>query len=85
MKVSEIHDERELYEAVSDYSSKIWEWRAHIDDDFERQPTPDELIAMLNERIEWVKEHKKAVDKYFRKRGSVKWFRVIDGTGKQAS
>ena len=84
MNVSEIHDERELYEAVSDYSSKIWQWGAHMDDDYENQPTPDELIEILHERIEWVKEHKKAVDKYCRKRGGVTWFRVIDGTGKQA-
>ena len=84
MKVSEIHDDREFYEAVSDYSSKIWQWGAHLDDDSDGQPTPDELIEILSERLEWVKEHKKAVDKYCRKRGGATWFRVIDGTGKQA-
>lgn len=84
MKVSKIHDERELYEAVSEYSSKIWQWGAHMDDDFEMQPTPDELIDMLIKRIEWVKAHKKAVDEYCRKRSGPTWVRVIDGTGKQA-
>ena len=42
--------------------------------------TPDELIEMLNERIEWVKEHKRSVDKYLRKRGGPNWVRVIDGS-----
>ncbi len=55
-----------------------------MDDDCENQPTPDELIEILNERIEWVQKHKKAVDHYCRKRGGAKWFRVIDGNGKQA-
>ena len=82
VNVSEIHDDRELYEAVSDYSNRIWRWGAHLDDDADVQPTPDELIEILNERIEWVKEHKKAVDKYCQKRGRTKWFRVIDGTGR---
>jgi len=84
VNVSEIHDERELYEAISDYSRKIWRWEAHMDDDCEDLPTPDELIEILYQRIAWVKEHKKAVDNYCRKRGGVTWFRVINGNGRQA-
>lgn len=81
MQVDEIHDEREFYEAVIEYSNKVWQWSAHIDDDFECPPTPDELIEMLQERIAWVQQHKKAVDKYLRKRNGPTWVRVIDGRG----
>lgn len=84
VKVSEIRDDREFYEAVNDYTNRLWQWGAFGDEDFDSTPTPDELIELLNERIEWVKEHKKAVDKYCRKRASVTWFRVIDGAGNQA-
>jgi len=55
-----------------------------MDDDCEDLPTPDELIEILYQRIAWVKEHKKAVDNYCRKRGGVTWFRVINGNGRQA-
>ena len=58
MKTSEIHDDREFYQAVHEYTTKVWHWGAHIDDDYDNEPTPDELIEMLNERIEWVKDHK---------------------------
>ena len=80
MKTSEIHDDREFYQAVHEYTTKVWNWGAHIDDDYDNEPTPDELIGMLNERIEWVKEHKRSVDKYLRKRGGPNWVRVIDGS-----
>lgn len=80
MKTSEIHDDREFYQAVHEYTTKVWHWGAHIDDDYDNEPTPDELIEMLNERIEWVKEHKRSVDKYLRKRGGPNWVRVIDGS-----
>lgn len=80
MKVSEIHDEREFYEAVNEFSSKVWRWGAHMDEDFESQPTPDELIEMLNERIDWAKEHKRAVVKYLRKRNGPTWVRVIESS-----
>ena len=80
MKTSEIHDDREFYQAVHEYTTKVWNWGAHVDDDYDNEPTPDELIGMLNERIEWVKEHKRSVDKYLRKRGGPNWVRVIDGS-----
>ena len=62
----------------------MWQWGAHLDDDFGCQPTPDELIDLLNERIQWVAEHKKAVEKYLRKRNGPGWVRVIDGAREQA-
>ena len=80
MKTSEIHDDREFYQAVHEYTTKVWNWGAHVDDDYDNEPTPDELIGLLNERIEWVKEHKRSVDKYLRKRGGPNWVRVIDGS-----
>lgn len=80
MKVTEIHDDREFYEAVHEYATKVWDWRAHVDDDCDIEPTPDEFIAILERRIEWVKEHKRIVDRYLRKRNGPTWVRVIDGS-----
>lgn len=84
MSVSEIHDEREFYQAVRDYTDNVWQWGAHNDDDYDCEPTPDELIKLFQKRIEWVKEHQKAVEKYLRRREGPTWFRVIDGSGDQA-
>ncbi len=80
MKTSEINDDRQFYKAVHEYTHKVWRWGMHVDDDYDIEPTPDELIAMLNERIEWVKDHQRAVEKYLRKRGGPNWVRVIDGS-----
>ena len=80
MKFKEIQDDREFYKAVHEYSSKVWNWRAHLDDNCEVEPTPEELIMILEARIIWVKEHKRTVDKYLRKRTGRTWARVIDGS-----
>jgi hypothetical protein len=80
VKVSEIRDEREFYDAVREFSSKIWEWGAHRDGDFEFEPTPDELIEILEKRLDWVRAHKKAVDRYLRRRSGLSRVRVIDGS-----
>ena len=77
--VSEIRNDRELYEAMNEYTSRIWRWGAHVDDDCDSQPTPDELIDILNERLQWVMDHKRAVEKYLQTRGP-RWVRVIDGS-----
>jgi len=77
----EIRDERDFYKAVNEYTGKVWSWGAHCDDDFETEPTPDELIAILEERIRWVKEHKALVERYLRKRSGPAWVRVIEGSG----
>jgi len=79
--VKEIEDDRQFYQAVSEYTNKLWEWRGFLDDDCDVDPTPDEFIELLEERIEWIKNHKRAVDRYLRKRAGPTWFRVIDGTG----
>ena len=80
MKVDEIRNEREFYEAVRDYSSKVWQWGASPDyDDDTTEPMPDELLAILEERVQWVKAHKKAVDRYLARQGGTRWLRVFDG------
>lgn len=81
MKSREIRDERDFYRAVNEYTGKIWSWGAHCDDDLEIEPTPDELIAILEERIRWVREHKELVDRYLRRRSGPNWVRVIKGSG----
>ena len=81
VKVAEIHDDRAFHDAEREYSRKVWEWRAHVDDECIIEPGPDELIAILETRIEWVKEHQRVVDRYLRKRNGPTWFRVIDGSG----
>lgn len=80
MKVYEIRNEREFYQAVRDYSSRVWQWGASMDDDFDSEMTPDELLELLEERIEWVKAHKEAVDRYLQKQGGMRWIRVIEGS-----
>ncbi len=80
MKLNEIHNDREFYEAVREYTSKVWTWHAHIDDYQEVEPTPDELIEILEERVAWVKAHKRVVDRYLRKRSGPTWIRVIEGS-----
>ncbi len=85
VKIGEIHDDREFYNAVREYTNNVWQWRAHIDDDYESEPTPDELIEMLSERIQWVKAHKTAVNRYLRKRSGPTWFRVIEGSAEKNS
>lgn len=77
----EIHDDREFHDAVGVYARKVWEWSAHLDDECDIEPGPDELIAILEARIEWVKEHQRVVDRYLRKRNGPTWFRVIHGSG----
>lgn len=79
MELKEIKDERELYRAVHEYSSRIWSWGAHLDEDWNKEPTPDELIAILQERIEWVKAHQRAIDRYLRRMRGPGWVRVFDG------
>ena len=79
MKVDEIRNEREFYEAVRDYSGKAWQWGACLDDDIDGELMPDELLALLEERIQWVKAHKKAVNRYLEKQGGQRWLRVFDG------
>lgn len=84
MKVDEIRNERELYEAVRDYTSKVWHWGGYTDDDDDNEPAPDELIAVLEQRIAWVKAHKEAVESYLNRRCGPHWVRVIDGSGAKA-
>lgn len=85
MTCNEIRDDREFYEAVREYTSRLWEWGAirHGEDESER--TPDELIELLNKRIAWVQAHKKAVDHYLRRRSGPTWVRVIDGSSVEPS
>lgn len=85
MKVHEIHNDRELYEAVRDYTSKVLHWGGYADDDYDHEPAPDELIALLEERIAWVKAHKEAVECYLNRRSGPHWVRVIDGAKADAS
>ena len=80
MKVSEIRDERDFYEAIRKYTSKVWQWGAHHEDSYDIEPTPDELIEILKERVRWVEAHKDAVDAYLRKRQGPTWVRVIEGS-----
>lgn len=80
MEVHEIHDEREFYEAIRDYTRKAWQWVGFGDDDADTDCTPDELIDLLYERIHWVEAHKRAVDRYLRRRQGPTWVRVIDGS-----
>jgi hypothetical protein len=84
VKRGKISDDREFYKAVRDYTSNVWGWGAHRDDDYEYDPTPDELITLLNERIEWVREHQREVDKYLRRRAGPTWVRVIEGSGQHS-
>ena len=81
MKVDEIRNEREFYEAVRDYSSKVWQWGASLDGDCHSEPMPDELLELLEERIRWVKAHKKAVERYLERQGGLRWLSVIEGGG----
>lgn len=81
MKLRDIRDDRDFYQAVNEYTSMVWRWSAHVDDDAEIEPTPDELIGILEERIRWVKEHKRVVETYLRRRSGASWVRVIDGSG----
>jgi hypothetical protein len=80
VKVDPISSERELYQAVSDYTNKVWQWNGCLDDDYAGEPTPEELIALLESRIAWVKAHKAAVDGYLNRRSGPHWVRVIDGS-----
>ena len=50
------------------------------DEDEDSECTPDELIGLLEERIRWVEAHKRAVDRYLRKRNGPTWVRVIEGS-----
>ena len=80
MTEREICNEREFYDAVREYTNKIWRWGAHLDDDDCDQPSPDELIGLLEARIAWVKAHKKAVDQYLKRRNGPTWVRVYEGS-----
>ncbi len=82
MKVPDIKNDKDLYRAISEYSSRVWEWRGHLDEDYEQEPTPDEFINMLKERIRWVREHTSAINRYLLKRNRASWYRVIEGDGK---
>lgn len=81
MKVPKIRNDRDLYRAMSDYSSRVWEWHAHLDEDFETEPAPEELIQLLKDRIDWVRDHEAAVNRYLLKRNRAMWYKVIDGSG----
>jgi hypothetical protein len=80
VRMDEIRNEREFYQAVRDYSSKVWQWGASMDDDFNSEMTPNELLELLEERIRWVKAHKRAVDRYLQKQGGMRWLRVIESS-----
>lgn len=80
MKVPEIRNDREFYEAVHQYANKALVWRVHANDRYETDPTPDQFIAILEQRIEWVKEHQRVVESYLRRRNGPTWMRVIDGS-----
>lgn len=79
MEVKEIRDERDLYRAVREYAANVWRWgAAEIDE--EHEPTPEEFIEILTERIEWVKAHSAAVDRYLRRRIGRTRIRIVDGS-----
>jgi len=79
VEVKEIRDERDLYQAVREYAANVWRWGvAEIDE--EAEPTPDEFIEILTERIEWVKAHAAAVDRYLRRRSGRTRVRLVDGS-----
>ena len=82
--MDEIRNERDFYQAVRDYSTKVWAWGATRDDDYESELTPDELLELLERRMEWVKAHKKAVDRYLQKQGGMRWLRVIEGSASES-
>jgi hypothetical protein len=78
--VKEIRDENELYAAMSEYIEKSWHWGIDCYEDGVNEPAPQQLIEILNKRIEWVKAHSAAVEKYLRRRNGPTWYYVIDGT-----
>lgn len=81
--VGEIQDEKEFYAAVSEYIDKSWHWGVNCDEEGVYEPAPQQLIEILNKRIEWVKAHSAAVDKYLRHRNGPSWYRVYDGALKE--
>jgi hypothetical protein len=77
MEEDEINDEEEFYAAVMLFAHKTIFWSVRAGG---QTPTPDDVIDMLNERIEWVQRHKRAVERYLRRRNGPTWVRVIEGS-----
>lgn len=78
MEEDDINDEEEFYAAVTLFAHKTMFWSVRRAGS---TPTPDEVIEILNDRIEWVEQHKRAVDRYLRRRKGPTWVRVIEGSG----
>lgn len=78
MEDEEINDEEAFYAAVSRFATMAMIWNIRRTGN---TATPDEVIEILNERIEWVEQHKRAVEKYLRRRKGPTWVRVIEGSG----
>lgn len=86
MKIPEIRNDNDFYRMVQAYTRKFWQWGVGLDDDVDNddceEPTPDEMIRILQSRIEWVQSYSAAVDKYLQRRSGPKWFRVVEGSRK---
>ena len=80
MKIDPICNDRELYQAVHEYMSNVWRWGGDTDGEFGSEPSPDDLITLLESRIAWVKAHKEAIERYLNRRCGPHWVRVIDGS-----
>lgn len=78
MEEDEINDEDDFYAAISQYANKTIFWNVRRGGS---PPTPDDVIEILNDRIEWVEQHKRAVERYLRRRNGPMWVRVIEGSG----
>lgn len=87
VKIPEIRNDNDFYQSVYAYTRKFWQWGVEFDEDVDgnvcEQPTPDEMIRILQSRIEWVKAYSASVDKYLQRRNGPKWFRVVEGSRKQ--
>jgi hypothetical protein len=80
VKIDPICNDRELYRAVNEYMGNVWKWGGDLDGDFGAEPSPDDLITLLESRIAWVKAHQQAVEHYLNRRCGPHWVRVIDGS-----
>ncbi len=76
--VPKIENERDFYKAISEYTEKTCSWQSWYEDDYIREATPDEMIELLQSRVEWLKAHKRAVDRYLRKQAGPHWVRVYE-------
>lgn len=87
VKIPEIRNDHDFYQTVHAYTRKSWQWGIGVDEDIDgddcEEPTPDEMIRILQSRIEWVKSYSASIDKYLQRRNGPKWFRVVEGSRKK--